>query len=657
MSTQSRHLLAIALGPVQEFIQQGRRTRDIWFGSFLLSELGRAAARAVVEYETGETEEPCTLIFPALNRGADELKPQTSLLDERGKPVYNVPNRILAIIPAGVAPEDVARAARKGVHARWNHFSQVVWDRTNGLRARNVSRETWDEQVRTLVEFSAAWSPFHDGAYADARRTVERALRNRKILRDFVPWKKQRGTVYKSSLDGGRETVLQPRKKRSEQGEKAARRYRLGRGEELDAVGLIKRAGGKPEQFVPVGNVAMAGWIEQAARVAPSELEHLKTASRTLGLPRIVRNDLAWTSLFPQDAQIFLEFRWQGIFEELGKLQEEARQWGEKHVNPVLDRARKAGLGAPYPYVACLVADGDRMGDTLGRIQAERHHREFSRRLSEFAVRAREIVESSEFKGSLIYAGGDDVVAFLTLPDALACADRLRREFTALMENALARKDLEDVPRPTLSVGIGIGHLLESMGDLIAYGREAEAVAKEGGDRWEGAPRNALAIVLNKRSGSRLTWRSNWADGEDSPVARLERDMAVFQEGLSSKKVYQVGDMLHRLPRPRELRAAAAGAGDRNEATQWTRLLRKDIQQILARSEAGTGVTAFQVGLEFPAEGAFPDPIDCYERTLHAAESWVERLLIARALVQAAPWAHRPKQGTDHRNEGGDSHA
>ncbi len=41
------HLLVIALGPVQDFISAARRTRDLWFGSYLLSEISKAAARAV----------------------------------------------------------------------------------------------------------------------------------------------------------------------------------------------------------------------------------------------------------------------------------------------------------------------------------------------------------------------------------------------------------------------------------------------------------------------------------------------------------------------------------------------------------------------------------------------------------------------------------
>jgi hypothetical protein len=43
------HLLLVTLGPVQDFIAQARRTRDLWYGSHLLSELGRAAARVLAD--------------------------------------------------------------------------------------------------------------------------------------------------------------------------------------------------------------------------------------------------------------------------------------------------------------------------------------------------------------------------------------------------------------------------------------------------------------------------------------------------------------------------------------------------------------------------------------------------------------------------------
>ena len=39
------YLFLASIGPVQSFIASARRTRDLWFGSMLLSELAKAAAK------------------------------------------------------------------------------------------------------------------------------------------------------------------------------------------------------------------------------------------------------------------------------------------------------------------------------------------------------------------------------------------------------------------------------------------------------------------------------------------------------------------------------------------------------------------------------------------------------------------------------------
>src|ERR1051326_749628 len=94
------HLLAISIGPVQEFIAAARRTRDLWFGSYLLSEISKAAAKAV--HDAGGR-----LIFPA--EGAD-LTEGSDL---------NVANIILAELPEGLEPREAADRARASALRRW----------------------------------------------------------------------------------------------------------------------------------------------------------------------------------------------------------------------------------------------------------------------------------------------------------------------------------------------------------------------------------------------------------------------------------------------------------------------------------------------------------------------------------------------------------
>lgn len=593
------HLLLVTLGPVQEFIAQARRTRDLWYGSHLLSELSRAAARTLVE---GRAQ----LVFPALNGEEPDLMPCPSPPRENGDPPLSIANKLLAEVPVGIDPQELARTTREAVMRFWRDDVAVrVKSECTGLLAEKIDA-AWDEQIDTFLEFAAAWAPLGD--YKNARRDVEQAIAARKNLRDFGPWRELRGNVLKSSLDGARETVL---RRKGERDQSLVRKYRIADGEQLDAVGLVKRAGGDPVQFVPVVNVALASWVDLTEREAPQEIEALRKACCAIGLSR-VRDDLPCAAAFPFDASVLLRSRWDSVFDEHG-LTGDPEKWGKQHVGPLLNM-----LGEPFPYVACLVADGDRVGRAIDTLASADAHRALSKSLASFADEARRVVEQWH-RGSLVYAGGDDVLAFLPLPEALACADALRRSFATVMDTASTA--LPKAEQPTLSVGIGAGHVMESMGDLLALGREAERLAKRGQDGSNNP--NALAVIVDKHSGGKRSWRARWDEWSGDPVARLRTDAELLGERISSRKVYEVARTLRRFPEP----------GQANDPG-WVRVLALDVRRSLSRVGAEGGVDPAAVGLTLDQKVEYAK--------LHAEVSaWVERMLIARTFAMAMPRRRR----------------
>ena len=530
-----RHLLLVWIGPVQDFIAQARRTRDLWFGSHLLSELSRACAARLAA-------DGAELIFPALKLTDHELAPCDQPVRSWGDPPLAIANKVLATAPDGLVPRRLAENARNSVIKRWQGISDSVrTGRGRSLLAPGIG-EVWDDQVDDVLEFYAVWVPL-DPDYEAARREAERVLAGRKNLRAFRQLKCDRKGAPKSSLDGARVSVLAANRTHPD-----FRRFRIGETEQLDAIGLVKRTGFEPEQFVPITNVAAGHWLAQANEQAAEELEALREACRDR-IPRVV-SKLPVVEAFGYDATVLYPWRWKPLFKEIG-LTEDAAKWGEVAVTPLLRAMRH--LGPPPSYVACLVADGDHMGNAIAELKSDKENFRFSERLAAFPQQARSIVQSHY--GSLVYAGGDDVLAFVPVVEAVACADELRTAFHQALKGVVASG-----VTPTMSVGLGIGHTIEPMSGLLSLGREAERLAKN-------PDRNALAVIVDKRSGGQRRFRICWTQtklGDPEPaVRRLDMDANLLHDNkLSSRKLYALDALRRRFPAAeqvaREPYAAAA---------------------------------------------------------------------------------------------------
>jgi CRISPR-associated protein Cmr2 len=462
----SGHLLALTVGPVQEFIAAARRTRDLWFGSHLLSEISRAVAVAVVRHGG--------LIFPA---SAD---------------APNVANVIVAELHPEGKPATIAQSAKQAAKDRWREFTEAVFAEYQGV----IRRDIWNDQVADVVEFHAAWVPT-SGDYQADRGRLMRLLAGRKNCRDFLPAKGRAG-VPKSSLDGLRESVLkEPREWR----ERDRRRMRVRIGEQLDVVGLVKRVAEGTRRYPSVSRVAADPWLQgQEGRLGDiiAACERLNSSQG----PQVIRElDIdahPHYRNFPFEGTAVFRNRYHELTEE--------SDLGLDDLRPLADAV--ARLGEPNPYLAVLVADGDRMGETISKLASAEEHRRFSAKLAEFAAQAHDIVHTH--RGVLVYAGGDDVLAFIPVDQCLDCARALHDTFGELLKewSEKARTKI------TLSVGIAIGHFLENLEDLREYGQAAEKHAKTAD---ADGVKNALAVHLHKRGGSPIKVRARWTDSKPPP--------------------------------------------------------------------------------------------------------------------------------------------
>ncbi|HOI20036.1 MAG TPA: type III-B CRISPR-associated protein Cas10/Cmr2 [Methanothrix soehngenii] len=540
------HLFVISIGSVQDFIAAARRTRDLWFGSHLLSEISKAAAKAIAE-EGGE------LIFPALKKGDSDLEPSNEI------DAFNVANIIVAELPGSITdPSYINKKARIAAKKTWMHYAIEARE----LAGNAIVSDIWEEQISDVDELAfdimpiyAAWVPL-GSSYREDRKRLMRLLSGRKSIRDFG-YVRGRKKVPKSSLDGARETVLTADKKVRKT---LALRLRLGNGEQLCAVGLTKRLGGGKVPFPSVVRVAVDPWIRGVIR---SSKDGNKEALGDLAeIADICQKENNFSSGvgkhyqkykkdFGFDGQIFYPSRLSQLLrpnpasdscddnlsaedlQKLMKIKEKVDHLQNKETCCL-------GLGEPDPYLAILIADGDHMGKAISEIKTPEDHREFSRNLSAFAKEARDIVESNN--GVLVYSGGDDVIAILPVDKCLSAARELHERFGKLK---LIKDDQGNLKGGlTISVGIAIAHAFEPLEDLIEQGRNAEKAAKESA-MSEQDDRNGLAVHLYKRGGGDpICLREQWTDDDRSLDKRLYKWAKMHNTNeLPDKAAYEMREL------------------------------------------------------------------------------------------------------------------
>jgi len=471
-----RYLLTLSIGPVQDFIAAARRTADLQAGSQLLQQLAMHLAQHI-QGKGG------TLIFPAS-------------AEQPG------PNKVVATIETDDPAAFAQQLREVAVQWLWQQW-QTARERINSVPLDDHLAE---EQIKHFLEFYAAWVPLN-GDYAQARHQAERLLAGRKALRDFrqVPCRPGRP---KSPLDPSRDTVLKldaglriPEQAQQEP-------LFLKRTEYLDAVSMLKRL--KGEKGVPsTSYMAAQAILPIADQQAVTELERI--ADNAPGAVDI--GDL----MFPTRVQ-----------EEVEEGEPRLSRYLKDRLTEIDQLRRqilaKFGLSECPSYYAILAADGDRMGQLISAQRDMESHQKLSKALANVAEQMKQVVDGHN--GYTIYAGGDDLLAFLPVNQVLSCACELAAAFRKAMEPF--RGDSSEAG--TLSIGVAIVHRMEMLQQSLEWAREAEREAK----RW----RNAIAVALHTRGGVPMTAVTAFKD--DPYLDGWRQWLKAFRAGLTRGFPYEL---------------------------------------------------------------------------------------------------------------------
>jgi len=578
-SDVARRLL-FSLGPVQGFIAEARRTRDVWAGSFLLSWLSAIAMREIANAVGSEDcfqlprleRDP---LYRALVNGKDEADYQASL-----------PNHCEVLIPAGVR-FDPSICARK-VQAKWYALAQEVWEAflkpALSGDALTQTKAIWTRQIGDEHE-----GPFWEVQWVLASDGADDWLERRKLWRtwrdlpDEEPdlctmmgdWQELSGH-HRATREGKAaqaEFWGNVREKVVEVLDRGATLIELRDAERLCAIAFVKRMFpllprktlrrviGWPapaklrrhkegedrsridDSYRPSTAYLAAGrWLERAWTHAEPECRRFSGTLWAVKESRPLRKAERISKLgLVKDHPPFTQIDGKLFFDGSYEAETELKQIGKDDKEELLEALAaiaavkiSAGgkaeetVGRPSPYYAVLRMDGDKMG-TFSK------NKLLPVMLAMFANRVRKAVRKHH--GELVFAGGDDLLALLPLEDALDAAIALRAEW--------ARWVGRRIPGATISAGVVYVHYEVALRWALEEARrQLDGIAKEVNGR------DSLAISVMSRRGPALGWATTWGtEAGQADLAEALKDLIANLPTLggvfgSNRFVYGVSERL-----------------------------------------------------------------------------------------------------------------
>jgi CRISPR-associated protein Cmr2 len=526
MSQDNANILHFSLGPVQGFIGQARRTRDLWAGSFLLSWLAGHAIKAVLDAD-GE------ISFPSVGSKQTPSDPLLAAilgtpLDSDPTPcIGSLPNRFKARVPGSFDPKQVETSVRKA----WRKVADAIWDKyVQAVSPQDRNTEAiWQRQICGFWEINWVIGPdpgdITDSAWLDARK-------NWRVPGSLKPEGGDHCTVMHDlqELSGYIRSHEQQQQKHFWKALRKQTRSRLDLrpDERLCAIALIKRLYPKIAKqaigwSIDVRNwpstayMAAAHWIENTwASDSKQCEEYAELVQQTFEQGAYAEGETKLTCLEGVDRRFKgidgNAFHIAALKNKLVTfLKEEDQRAGliESLRNLQYRTQEKKNIG-PTPFYALLLMDGDR----LGKLLREHSNTAISRALADFTKRAPEVVK--QHNGVAVYAGGDDLLALLPLEDALPAATGLNEVYGQAFDSVDISDSAFDKTTPTISGTIVYAHYRWPLRGVLTEAHHLlDKIAKEGNGRA------SLAVSVLQSSGKNVEWVAAWDSSAPENLCEL----------------------------------------------------------------------------------------------------------------------------------------
>lgn len=593
-------LMTWSIGPVQGFIAQARRTADLWGGSMILSQLAGAAAVEICK-ELG----PWAFAFPSM-RGQPAIAEWLLAnkicqpFSEEIRHIAALPNRFSVLVP-GAGIYALTLALEEAVNREWKVIVESAINYIQKIHFEVVP-EVIERQLRS--QFNISWSAVKfEGDY---KVINESAAKTFNAMRSGRPFNQIIEDGVKCSLCGERTSL-------NNGGEQDKKLWiELGN---VDKKGFFrkstKKAGASLERLCAVCLAKRAyplRFSDGDAHSFPSTHEISLGNFRSL-LAQVISDDTALQKKYDEFRKALIDADENNLLDEpaLGSIQR-SEVPAERGINATwflrelpdnngLDEKREDfkeqlklfKVKYPTGYYAILLMDGDRVGRLLtgeGKKNVGlEYHSSFSSNLNAFALEdVPKAIASSG--GYLVYAGGDDVLAFLPASKVLTCCCTIAEYYRERM----SRFDIDDKNKATISAAILFPHALSPVGPLL---NEAHRLLDEFAKHKLG--RDALAFRVMQRNGTRCEGGfkfpvSHTSEGHLDWLAEIENVIKMLGTELGSTKLNSIVGIARELKLDHVSHDDLSNANLESHISTQTGLSIEAIKQLIKLSVSKSGI-------------------------------------------------------------------
>ena len=497
----SKYLFLFTISPVQTFIAQARKAKDLYNGSQLLSQLIETAFEEI---------EP---IFP----------------QKTDKKEKSYPNRFIAIVEKENDSEmkKFGDELKKKVQMKFEELALFAVNETKVDVAKLPVN--FYEQIKKHLSIQWVAMPYDESNYKQQFKEIESQLGAIKNVREFEQLEE---TGRKCSICGERNALFYNGNKHTYYQNDAIKIYNLQMqsGEGLCAVCFTKRFF-QEKEFPSTAEIALKESIFQL-------MKNEKLNSKILNYKKYLGNDF--------DYQLFYEHN---LREEYFKRQniDKSKLVSAKELLKDIYQGKPLEIKL-NGYFAVVMFDGDSMGKWLSGANIIEDsnlmdfHKELTKSLGEFAEKAYSIVNGE--KGKVVYAGGEDFFAFVNLNHLFDVLKELRETFDVAVNQKITNK--KNGANLTFSAGVVIAYYKMPLSEVLNWARKMEKEAKNIDD-----DKNGLAIAVVKHSGEINQTRFKWsfdgtATGNVKVLQNLIEDLS--KDVLSNKFIKNLEDEFRRFP-------------------------------------------------------------------------------------------------------------